>query len=161
MTTRPRTPDAYRNVPLSALLYVTRGTYTAAVRRAQSRIGCDDVPVTGEVLLNAMEWSGAPFETVVRFLGITKQATSQTVDTLVKRGYLERAEDPTDRRRIKLTLTERGHRAGKAGRAGIEAVDRELMKRVGPQRIAHAREMLVALLEIKRRNLARDAAEGA
>lgn len=161
MTTSPPARDAYRNVPLSALLYVTRGTYTAAVRRAQAKVGCADVPVTGEALLNAMAWSGAPLNTVARFLGISKQAISQTVETLVTRGYMNRAEDPADRRRMKLTLTARGERAGKAGRAAIEEVDRELISRVGPGRFAHARETLVVLLEIKRRNLALGPAEGA
>jgi DNA-binding MarR family transcriptional regulator len=152
MTTKPRAPDSYRDVPLSALLYVTRGTYTAAVRRAQAKVGCADVPVAGEVLLNAMEWSGASLESVVRFLGITKQAVSQTVETLVARGYLKSTRDPSDRRRIQLALTDRGHSAGKAGRAGIEQVDRELTARVGVHRFNHARETLVALLEIKREN---------
>ncbi|HTT73175.1 MAG TPA: MarR family winged helix-turn-helix transcriptional regulator [Thermoplasmata archaeon] len=161
MTTPSPNRDAYRDVPLSALLYVTRGTYTAAVRRAQDRIGCGGVPAAGEVILNAMEWSGASLESVIRFLGITKQAVSQTVETLVARGYLERAPDPADRRRVKLTLTERGHAAGRAGRAAIEQVDRELLARVGPQQLRHARATLVALLEIKRKNQRADGPEGA
>jgi DNA-binding MarR family transcriptional regulator len=161
MTKRPQAQDTYQDVPLSALLYVTRGTYTAAVRRAQEKVGCGDVPGAGELILNAMEWSGASLEAVVRFLGISKQAVSQTVETLVRRGYLKRAEDPSDRRRVKLTLTDRGHAAGRAGRAGILEVDRELIARVGEQRFAHARETLVALLEVKHKNEGLRPAEGA
>ncbi len=151
MTPPSPTRASYANAPLSALLYLTRGTYTAAVQRAQATVGCEDVPGSAEVILNAMEWSGAPLEAVVRFLGITKQAVSQTVETLVARGYLDRSRDPSDRRRVKLTLTPRGHAAGKAGRAAIEEVDRALRSRVGAQRIAHTRETLLALLEIKQR----------
>ena len=161
MTPKAPSPDPYRDVPLSALLYVTRGTYTAAVRRAQAKVGCGDVPVAGEVLLNAMEWSGASLDSVIRFLGITKQAVSQTVETLVARGYLESARDPSDRRRVRLSLTDRGHVAGRAGRAGIDQVDRELTARVGARRFAHARETLVALLEIKRQHARLDRPEGA
>jgi len=146
--------DRYDDVPLSALLYATRGTYTHAVRQAQARIGCTDVPPSGEVLLNAMEWSGASLEAVIRFLGVSKQALSQSVDMLVDRGYLERGRDPRDRRRVTLALTPRGHAAGKAGRGAIEQVDRELHARVGPSALAHARATLVALLEIKRRTRA-------
>ncbi len=151
MAQRPEARDTYADVPLSALLYVTRGTYAAAVRRAQAKVGCDDVPAAAEALLNAMEWTGASVEAVVRFLGVSKQAVSQMVETLVARGYLERARDPADRRRLRLTLTDRGHRAGKAGRAGIEEIDRELADLVGRQRIAATRATLVALLKIKRR----------
>src|SRR5580658_2809579 len=142
--------ESYDDVPLPALLHAIRGTYTAAVRRAQARVGCGDVPACGEYLLNAMEWSGASLESVIRWLGVTKQAVSQAVETLVVRGYLERERDPTDRRRVVLSLTDRGHKAGRAARSAIEDVDRRLRARVGAQCIAHTRTTLVALLEIKR-----------
>ncbi len=147
----PKTdPRKYQDVPLSALLLATRGTYTAAVRRAQSRIGCKDVPASGEFILSAMEWTGASIEPIVRWLGVSKQAVSQSVDLLVVRGYLDRVRDPSDGRRVKLRLTERGHAAGRAAKAAILEVDRELLARVGPTSIAHARATLAALAEIKR-----------
>jgi DNA-binding MarR family transcriptional regulator len=136
-------------LPLSALLYATRGTYTTAVQRAQATVGCGDVPASGEFILNAMEWSGASLETVVRFMGVSKQAVSQAVEMLVERGYLERGRDPSDRRRVVLSLTDRGHVAGRAGRTAIEQIDRELRARVGPEGIARTRATLLALLEIK------------
>jgi DNA-binding MarR family transcriptional regulator len=151
MTPSPPSEKNYDAVPLPALLHAIRGTYTDAVQRAQEKIGCGDVPASGEFILSAMEWSGASIESIVRFLGVTKQAVSQTVETLVDRGYLERLRDPSDRRRIRLSLTSRGHDAGNAARFAIEQVDRELRARVGPQRIAHTRATLVVLLEIKRR----------
>ena len=132
-------PDRYDDVPLPALLYATRGTYTEAIRRAQAKIGCDDVPASGEFILNAMEWTGASLDAVVRFMGVTKQAVSQSVEMLVDRGYLERGRDPSDRRRVTLSLTARGHAAGVAGRAAIGQVDQQLRARVGPESIARAR----------------------
>jgi|SRR5271170_2630065 len=157
MTTPPRGQESYDDVPLSALLHATRGTYTAAVRRAQAKIGCGDVPASGEVILNAMHWSGASLESVVRWLAVSKQAVSQAVDVLVVRGYLERARDPSDRRRVRLSLTDRGHAAGRAARSAIEQVDRDLRARAGAQNIAGARSTLVALLEVKHRNEGRAA----
>jgi DNA-binding MarR family transcriptional regulator len=143
------TQDSYDEVPMSALLYATRGTYTEAVRQAQAKIGCVDVPASGEFIISAMEWSGASLESVVRWMGVTKQAVSQAVEMLVDRGYLERSHDPSDRRRVNLSLTERGHVAGRAARIAIEQIDRELLARVGPQSIAHMRAALIALREIK------------
>ena len=151
MESLQKVPGRYDDVPLSALLYATRGTYTDAVRRAQAKIGCDDVPVSGEFILNAMEWSGASLESVVRFMGVSKQAVSQSVEMLVVRGYLERGRDPSDRRRVTLTLTKRGHAAGRAGKAAIEQVDRQLKERVGPEGIAFTRATLIGLLAIKHR----------
>jgi len=150
----PRTPnsESYDDVPLSALLQTARSTYSQAVRAAQSRIGCDDLPVTGSSIIGAMHWSGASLDSVIRWMGVTKQAVSQAVDMLVARGYLERSRDTSDRRRVNLTLTERGRAAGKAARSAIERIDRELQGRVGSQQVAHARATLVTLLEMGRKN---------
>ena len=113
--------ENYDDVPLSALLQAARRTYANAARRAQSRAGCTDLPATGEFIINTMHWSDASLEAVVRWMGVTKQAVSQAVDTLVLRGYLERSHDPRDRRRVRLTLTDRGRTAGRAARSAIDA----------------------------------------
>ncbi len=44
-------------------------------------------------------------------LGITASAVSQHVDRLVRRGLMQRTEDPDDRRRLSLELTASGHQA--------------------------------------------------
>ncbi len=159
MSPARRSAESYDRVPLAALLHATRGTYTAAIQRAQAKVGCDDVPASGEPILSAMEWSGASLEEVIRRLGVTKQAVSQSVETLVARGYLERARDSSDRRRVTLSLTPRGRIAGKAARAAIEQVDRDLQARVGADSIRRTRETLVALLEVKRKSQAQEAEE--
>jgi DNA-binding MarR family transcriptional regulator len=161
MKAQSRTKENYDQVPMPALLYATRGTYTEAVRQAQAKVGFGDVPASGEFILSAMEWSGASLESVVRWMGVTKQAVSQAVEMLVDRGYLERSHDPSDRRRVNLSLTERGHGAGRAARTAIEQVDRELRARVGPEGIAHTRRTLVALREIKLKTRGRGGPEGA
>ena len=146
------TADSYDGIPLPALLHVTRGTYTEAAHQAQAKVGCGDVPASGEFILSAMEWSGVSIDSIVRWLGVTKQTVSEAVDLLVTRGYLERTEDPMDRRRVKLSLTNRGHAAGRAARTAIEDVDSELRARVGTESIAHTRKTLIALMEIRRRS---------
>jgi DNA-binding MarR family transcriptional regulator len=151
MATSVRTRTPYDDLPLSALLHVTRGTYTDAVRRAQAKVGCGDVPVAGVPILSAMGWRDASLESVIRFLGVTKQAVSQTIDTLVRRGYLERSRDTVDRRKVVLSLTARGRTAGNAARTAIEQVDRELRARVGAEGLARMRATLIALWEIKRK----------
>jgi DNA-binding MarR family transcriptional regulator len=150
MARLPSPTEGYDDVPLSALLQAARGTYSRAVQRALSRIGCGDLPATGAYLLTAMHWSGASLESVIRWMGVTKQAVSQAVDSLVVRGYLERSRDPSDRRRVHLTLTERGRKAGKAARSAIEGLDGELQGRVGSRKLAHTRATIVTLLEMGR-----------
>lgn len=150
MTKTSPTRESYDDVPLSALLQAARGTYSRAVEAARSQIGCDDLPATGAFVVSAMHWSGASLESVIQWMGVTKQAVSQAVDTLVVRGYLERSHDARDRRKVNLTLTQRGKDAAKAARLAIERIDRELQHRVGTRKVAHTRATLVALLELDR-----------
>jgi len=150
MTRSAATRESYDDVPLSALIQAARSTYSRAVDAGLARVGCDDLPATGSYIISAMHWSGASLEAVIRWMGVTKQAVSQAVDALVLRGYLERSRDSSDRRRVNLTLTERGRVAGKAARSAIEQVDRELLRRVGAREVANARSTLVALLGIAR-----------
>ena len=45
---------------------------------------------------------------LIRDLRMSQQAAGQLVDTTVMRGYLQRTVDESDRRRLTVTLTERG-----------------------------------------------------
>ena len=59
-------------------------------------------------------------------LGISPSAVSQQVDKLVARGFLDRSEAPTDRRHVRLALTDLGEQAtgeiSRASRAHVETV---------------------------------------
>jgi DNA-binding MarR family transcriptional regulator len=81
---------------------------------------------------------------------VSKQAGGQLVDTLVTRGYLDRAVDPADRRRLTVSLTERGMAAADVVRSVVRRISDELDERVGPEYVAHARVTVAALLEISR-----------
>ena len=81
---------------------------------------------------------GASLSLIIQGLGVSKQAAGQLVDTLVVRGYVTRAADPADRRRLTLTLTERGLGAAAAIRSAVEQVDADLDRRVGPEYVARA-----------------------
>ena len=148
MTKRAAREDTFDDVPLSALIRAARRTYGQAVRQAQEAIGCDDLPRAGGFILSAMSWSDASVESVVQWMGVSKQAVSQVLDRLVVRGYLERKQDLRDRRRIRLVLTERGRGSAAAARAAIERVDRQLLARVGRARISQTRATLVALIQL-------------
>jgi hypothetical protein len=82
-------------------------------------------------------------------LGVTKQAVSQVIDTLVHRGYLERGPDPDDRRRITLELTERGREVVEAVVRGVDAVDAQLVELTSPDQVQAMRTALHSLATIK------------
>ena len=60
---------------------------------------------------------------VATHLGISKQAASQMVELLVRRGYVERVRHPTDARSSILTLTSTGRACT---RAAEDAADRTI-----------------------------------
>jgi len=135
----------FDDVGIPALLRAARRTYGVAVRAALADAGCDDMPRNGSYVVGAIDRTGAPLSQIITELGVSKQAAGQLVDTLVARGYLDRSPDPDDRRRLTITLTERGHAAAATIRAAVEQVDAGLLDAVGADYVAHTRATLGAL----------------
>jgi len=129
-----------------ALLRAARTTYGSAIRESLAEAGCDDVPRNGSYVIGAIARTGAPLSQIIKELGVSKQAAGQLVDTLVMRGYLGRSVDPEDRRRLTISLTERGHAAAAVIRSAIDRVDAALVDRVGQEYVRHARVTLAALI---------------
>lgn len=135
------------------LMRSARGAYARSIRAQLHAIGIDDLPRNGAFILAGIDTTGGPRGDLPADLGVTKQAVSQVIDTLVNRGYLTRSPDPDDRRRISLELTERGQQVVDAVSHGIEAVDFQLQERVSPEQIEAMRSVLLSLTEIKSASL--------
>jgi DNA-binding MarR family transcriptional regulator len=138
----------YDEVALPALLRGARATYRTAIRQALAQAGFEDLPRNGSFVIGGLARTGAPLARIVRDLGVSKQAASQLVDTLVARRYLRRAVDPADRRRLVILLAERGEAAAVVVRDSVDKVDSALAARVGPGPVAEARRTLGALMEM-------------
>lgn len=137
-------------VALPALLRHARTTYGAAMRKALAEGGYDDIPGNGLYVIGALALGEAPLSQVIEELRVSKQAAGQLVDALVLRGYLEREVDPEDRRRLTVTLTERGRAAAAAQGEARDRIDAELVARIGEEKVLHAREVLATLIDIRR-----------
>jgi DNA-binding MarR family transcriptional regulator len=151
------TPQSwYDEVVTPALVGAARRTYTLAMRRAMLDGGFEDMPRRGLGVVGGIANNGdAPQEEIVRFLGVSKQAASQLVDVLVTRGYVERTSDPNDRRRVVLTLTDRGRQAAAASAAAVKKVDAAVARRCSPEERATARRVLGVMAEIGQRAVER------
>ena len=144
----PESEPPYGDWSTPALLRGARDLYRFAIRNALNEAGYDDMPRHGAFVVGAMARTGAPLSVLIRQMGVSKQAGGQVVDTLVTRGYLDRAVDDRDRRRLTVTLTERGRNAAAAIRSAVDRVDARLLEKVGDRSVAHTRAALVALIEI-------------
>lgn len=139
--------DPFALLGMPALLRAAWRTYVAAVRAGLAEAGFDDVPRDGSYVISGIARSGAPLSDVITGLGVSKQSAGQLVDSLVVRGYLERTVDPDDRRRLTVSLTDRGHGAAAAIRSVVERIDRDLVDHVGSAAVGHTRQTLASLIE--------------
>jgi DNA-binding MarR family transcriptional regulator len=128
-------------------LRAARRTYAIATVRALVEAGFDDMPRDGSYIVSGIARTGAPLADIITALGVSKQAAGQLVDTLVVRGYLARAVDPDDRRRLTVSLTARGGAAAGAIRSAVDRVDADLVAKVGPEFVRHTRAALGALTQ--------------
>lgn len=143
----------YDEVSLPALLRHARDTYGVAMREALAEAGCDDIPGNGLYIIGglALGDGGVPIGELCRQLRITKQAAGQLVDTLVLRGYLDRQNDQEDRRKLIVTLTERGRAAADAQTSGRKRIDAALLATAGQDDVGRTRRTLAALIDIGRK----------
>ncbi len=139
-------------IVIPALLRAARGTYGNAIGAALADAGFDDMPRNGPFVLGGMANHGITAGDLIRQLGVSKQAASQLIDTLVLRGYLERQPDPDDRRRLTIALTERGRVAASAVRTGVRSVDDELAQKLSADDLESLRRGLIALIEIREKS---------
>jgi DNA-binding MarR family transcriptional regulator len=152
MTDRPW----YEDVPVPQLMREARDVYRHAVVSALAEAGCDDVPRNGAFVLADLDPGGSDPQfssqaEVVTSLGLSKQAASQLIDTLVLRAYLERRNDPVDRRRMEVRLTDRGRTAAIAIRMAIEAVEARLGQLISADELHGLRAGLAAYRTIRER----------
>ncbi|HEY7324379.1 MAG TPA: MarR family transcriptional regulator [Streptosporangiaceae bacterium] len=148
------------DVSFPALLRGARGSYAHTIAAFLAEAGCDDLPQNGPFVLGGMASHHASAVDMIRGLGVSRQAASQLIDTLVVRGYLSREVNPADRRRQNIELTDRGRAAAEAIGVAIRQVDRDLATMITPAEMAGLRAGLIALAAIKERTRCDDQQKG-
>ena len=74
-----------------------------------------DLTLTQYRVLVFLDAGGRPASDVAALLDVVPSTVTSVVDGLCSRGLVARGEDPTDRRRVVLTLTDEGHAQVSAG----------------------------------------------
>lgn len=101
-----------------------------------------------KALIAVEQNSGIPVCKLGRELGIGESAASLLVDQLVRRGYVGRATDPADRRRVLLAATSRGTKLLGELRHGSEQSLQEWLADVGDDDLDVLARGLRALTEV-------------
>ena len=144
--------ESWDPADIPALMRGARGSYGNAIAADLAAAGFEDLPRNGPFVLGGMAHQGGSAVEMIRGLGVSRQAASQLIDTLVVRGYLAREVNTEDRRRLDIILTERGRAAAAVIRGAVERVHAELATMIGPAELAGLRAGLAALASIKERS---------
>ena len=98
--------------------------------------------------LNVFQYPGPqgtrPTELATR-VRMSKQALNNLLRELERLGYLERRPDPEDRRSKRVALTDRGTSVVRVIREAVDEVETTWAQRLGPERFAQLRGLLVEL----------------
>src|SRR6266568_4576344 len=98
--------EAAPNYDLTSLLLISSRTMIDNLHQRMAEMGFDDVRPAHGFAFQRIAPYGATGNDLAEFLDITKQAASEMVDYLVKRGYVVRQPHPSDKRGKIIILTE-------------------------------------------------------
>ncbi|WP_329054401.1 MarR family winged helix-turn-helix transcriptional regulator [Streptomyces violaceus] len=108
---------------LSAALLATAGGLTQRIHEGVVARGFEGVRPAHGFAFARLAPDGATVTDLAVHLGVTKQAASQLVDEMVRKGYAERRAHPGDARARLIVLTARGWACTRAAEeAAAEAV---------------------------------------
>jgi DNA-binding MarR family transcriptional regulator len=111
-----------------------------------SRRGFPGITAANEFALRAISGGAGNASELGRRLGLSKQAAAKTIATLEQRGYLERVADPTDARRMLVTVTPLGHSAMREGEAIMQGLRAAWAEKVGNEELVRLERTLAMVV---------------
>jgi DNA-binding MarR family transcriptional regulator len=133
--------------PFGRLLIRAHRAFLAGTTARLEALGYAGLGGTPGVLIAQLDPDGTRLTVIAERLGITKQSASQIVNDLETRGYVQRLEDPSDRRASLVRFTERGWQfCQDANRVRLE-LEGEYEAALGTTQMQTLRELLEELLE--------------
>ena len=105
------------------------------------------------VLMYLLRHPGANQRNIAEFAGITTSAVNQTVKAMLEEEYLNKENDPTDKRHSKLYLTEKGGAIARRVYDRLDTSDDAITAMLGPEREAELIALLDGLAEFIRKDL--------
>ncbi|MEV6944191.1 MarR family winged helix-turn-helix transcriptional regulator [Streptomyces sp. NPDC051172] len=110
---------------LSAALLAVAGELTQRINEGVLARGFEGVRPAHGFAFARLAPDGATVTDLAVHLGVTKQAASQLVDEIVRKGYAERRAHPVDARAKLIVLTEQGWACTRAAEDAAAEVVRE------------------------------------
>ncbi|HXA41422.1 MAG TPA: MarR family winged helix-turn-helix transcriptional regulator [Candidatus Solibacter sp.] len=110
--------------------------------------GFDDLrPAHGNVLERLTYGDDVRLSVMAATAGMTAQSMGELVDDLERRGYVERRQDPMDRRAKLVRLTAKGRKTTATAAQAVAAVEDRLRDALGPATYARVRAITARIIE--------------
>ncbi|MCT9076739.1 MarR family winged helix-turn-helix transcriptional regulator [Streptomyces fulvoviolaceus] len=129
---------------LAAALLAAAGDLTQRINDGVVARGFEVRPAHG-FAFTRLAPDGATVTELAAHLGVTKQAASQLVDEIVRKGYAERRPHPGDARARLVVLTERGWACTRAAEEAAAEAVRVWVELIGEGEVRALRDQLVRI----------------
>ncbi len=135
------------DLPTPVLLRLAYNRLSEDIFRRVAAAGFADLrPAHGNALESLAIEDGLRLTDLAARAGIASQSMGELVDDLVAKGYLERREDPADRRAKRIYLTDEGRANAEAGRAATREVEERLSDLLGTRHYHQLRSGLSRII---------------
>jgi DNA-binding MarR family transcriptional regulator len=131
---------------LRLLIRATDTMNTELTKRILAR-GYDDFLPSFTSLLGHLDTEGTRISALARRMGTSRQATSQLLQQIESRGYVERIPDPNDKRAVIARHTARGRKILKTAIDAMLAIENEYAATLGQDGLARLKHLLKRLLD--------------
>jgi len=132
-------------IALSAALLAAAGELTQRIHDGVVARGFEGVRPAHGFAFTRLAPGGATVTDLAGHLGVTKQAASQLVEELVRKGYVERRPHPDDARARLIVLTELGWACTRAAEAAAADAVRAWGELLGEGELRALRDRLVRI----------------
>jgi DNA-binding MarR family transcriptional regulator len=132
---------------LALLLRVIYQHHSQSIESALRAAGFSDIAPSAANVFPFIRHEGITISALAELAGVRKQTMAQAVEQLERGGYVERRENPDDRRSRLVFLTERGRTVTPVTHAAAAAVEQNWAGMIGNDELEHLRQQLKRLLE--------------
>ena len=140
-------PTTAERPSIALLLRVIYQHHSHSIESALRAAGFNDIAPSAGNVFPFIRREGITISALAELAGVRKQTMAQAVEQLERGGYVERRENPNDRRSRLVFLTERGRTVTPVTHAAAAAVEQNWAGMIGNDELEHLRQQLKRLLE--------------
>jgi DNA-binding MarR family transcriptional regulator len=134
----------------STLLRTAYNVLSAGIYRSVAAAGASEMrPAHGNAMEMLAIQDGLRLTDIAAQAGMAPQSMGELIDDLAVKGYLERREDPADRRAKRIYLTRKGRATAAASQLGLREIEHRIIEVLGIRQYREMRRNLAAIAALE------------